>query len=299
MSEERELRISFISKKEYDCPVCDAVFRKEELLSGGGRLIAGALTEELHRLFEPSSKYGEIYPLAYSAVVCPECWFASTEADFPLFPAAQKGLAFSDRRRRMDDALMVFPGADFSGPRGLMEGAASLYLTLRCYDFYGKAASPTIKRGVAALRAAWLIDELHGKFPGENYDWLALLFRKKACYFYNEAIAREQAATETMSAMKNFGPDLDKNYSYEGMLYLSAFLRYKYGPEPKGGAEERLASLEEARRTVAKLFGMGKKSKDKPGPFLDLARKVYDAINADMEGIKAEAEEAGAARETA
>jgi uncharacterized protein (DUF2225 family) len=28
---------------------------------------------------------------------------------------------------------------------------------------------------------------------------------------------------------------------------------------------------------------MGKKSKDKPGAFLDQARKVYDAINKDLE----------------
>jgi len=83
-----------------------------------------------------------------------------------------------------------------------------------------------------------------------------------------------------MSAMKTFGPDIDKNYSYEGMLYICAYLRYKYGPAE--GSAERRASLEEARRTIAKLFGMGRKSKDKPGAFLDLARKVYNAINEEL-----------------
>ena len=288
--EERELKISFVSKKEYACPVCDARFHKEELLSGGGRLIAGALTDELHRIFEPSAKYGDIYPLAYTMVVCPSCWFASTEADFPLFPKTRKGLAFSDRGNRKSDALLVFPGADFTKPRGLMEGAASMYLALRCYDFYGKEASPTIKRGITALRAAWLLDDLHKKFPGENYDWMGTLFRKKAQYFYAEALSREQSATETMSALKNFGPDIDKNYSYEGMLYLSAYLRFKHGP-PATNAEEHKASLEEARRTIAKLFGMGRKSKDKPEAFLDQARKVYNDINAELEDIKAKESE--------
>jgi len=285
--EERELKLSFMKKEQSVCPICNAMFQKEELLSGGGRLIAGALTEELHRLFEPSAKYGEVYPLAYHIVVCPECWFASTEADFPLVPQSRRDLAMSDSARRRADALLAFPGTDFTKPRGLMEGAASLYLALRCYDLYGREASPTIKRGITALRAAWLIDELHKKFPDENYDWMALLFRKKAQYFYGEALAREQKGAETMSALKNFGPDLDKNYAYEGMLYLCAYLRFKFGP-PTTTPEERVTSLEEARRTIAKLFGMGKKSKDRPGAFLDLARKVYNAINAELEELKAQ-----------
>ena len=286
MSEERELKISFFSKKDYECPVCGEVFHKEELLSGGGRLIAGALTMELHRLFEPSAKYGDVYPLAYYTVVCPKCWFASSESDFAAFPSAQRDKAMADWNKRKMETLLVFPKVDFGRPRGLMEGAASLYLALRCYDFYGKEFSPTIKRGITAIRAAWLIDELHSKFPDQNYDWLALLFRKKAQYFYGEALLREQVALETMSAVKNFGPDIDKNYSYEGMLYLCAYLRFKFGPEEKN-EHERVVALEEARRTIAKLFGMGKMSKDKPGAFLDMARKVYGSINTELDEIKA------------
>jgi len=286
MGDEREPKISFMSKKVYECPACDGVFNKEELRAGGGRLIAGALTDELHRLFDPSAKYGDVYPLAYYMMVCPDCWFASTEADFPLLPKAKRTPAFADRSGRKEDALLIFPDVDFSRPRGLMEGAASLYLGLRCYDFYGKEFSPTIKRGITALRCAWLLDELHKKLPGENYDWLALLFRKKAQYFYAEALAKEQAAVETMSAIKNFGPDIDKNYSYEGMLYICAYLRFKYGP-PALTTEDRVVSLEEARRTIAKVVGMGKKSSDKPGAFLDQARKIYYAINAELEEVKA------------
>jgi uncharacterized protein (DUF2225 family) len=281
MNEERELKVSFLSKKEYTCPVCGAVFRKEELLSGGGRLIAGALTEELHRLYEPSAKYGEVFPLAYQATVCPECWFASMDADFSLLPPANKGRVQDDQERRMAETQLVFPGVDFEEPRGLMEGAASQYLALRCYDFFNKDASPTIKQGIAALRTAWLLDDIDKKYPNQHYDWLAVLFRKKAQFFYNEALDREQSGKETLSGLKIFGPDTDKNYSYEGMLYLCAYLRYKFGPALD--ADQRKASLEDARRTIAKLFGMGKSSKDKPGAFLDLARTVYDAINKDLE----------------
>jgi len=278
--DDRELKLSFMSKKEYPCPACGEIFNKEELLSGGGRLIAGGLTRELHRLYEPSAKYGPVYPLIYQIVVCPECWFASMEADFPLLPEDKADDAFDDKGRRMTDALQIFPQTDFTMPRGLMEGAASYYLALRCYDYYKKDVSPTIKGGLVSLRAAWLLDEMDKTMPGQHYDWLATLFRKKAEYMYNEALAREQGGIETLSGVKSFGPDTDKNYSYEGMLYLCAYLRYQYGPSQ--GPQERKATLESARRTIAKLFGMGKSSRDKPGAFLDLARDVYDSINKEL-----------------
>jgi hypothetical protein len=280
VDDDKELKITFLSKKEYECPVCLKTFHKEELLSGGGRLIAGKLTEELHRLYEPSAKYGCLFPLVYQSIVCPECWFASMEIDFPQLPKENIETVKNDIEKRMKETTLVFPNVDFNENRTLMDGAASLYLTLRCYDYYNKQSSPTIKQGLAAIRCAWLIDELHTKFPDQNYDWLALLFRKKAQYLYNEALSREQSGRETLSGIKVFGPDTDKNYSYEGMLYMCAYLRYKYGPA--NDADERKASLEDARRTIAKLFGMGKASKDKPGAFLEHARILYDTINKDL-----------------
>ncbi|MCL2211160.1 MAG: DUF2225 domain-containing protein [Treponema sp.] len=278
--DEKELKITFQSKKEFQCPSCGASFKKEELLSGGGRLIAGKLTDELHRLYEPSAKYGQIFPLVYYSIVCPECWYASMEGDFPNLPKENAQTVRSEVEKRMQETLLVFPGVEFHENRTLMDGAASFFLTLRCYDYFNKNASPTIKQGLAAIRCAWLVDELHNKFPDQHYDWLADLFRRKSQYLYNEALSREQSGRETLSGIKIFGPDTDKNYSYEGMLYMCAFLRYKYGPAHDEA--ERKLTLEEARRTIAKLFGMGKSSKDKPGAFLEHARKLYDTINAEL-----------------
>jgi uncharacterized protein (DUF2225 family) len=279
-TEDRDLKITFQSKKEYECPVCNNLFRKEELLSGGGRLIAGKLTEELHRLYEPSAKYGEVFPLVYQSIVCPECWFSSNETDFHNIPQNKKQIARKETDKRKKETRLIFPYADFKENRTLMEGAASLYLTLRCYDFYNIQASPTIKQGVTSLRCAWLLDELNTKYSGQHYDWLATLFRRKAEYLYNQALAREQTGKETLSAMKIFGPDTDKNYAYEGMLYMCAYLRYNFGAAHN--AEARKFSLEDARRTIAKLFGMGKASKDKPGAFLEHARRLYDTINREL-----------------
>lgn len=280
MIEERELRVSFQSKEEIVCPVCEAVFHREELLTGSGRLIAGALTDELHRLYEPSAKYGDIYPLNYQATVCPECWFASMDKDFPLFPPDLVKKVQADRKKRMADTRLIFPEADFHEPRELVSGAASQYLTLRCYDFFPNEFSPTLKQGLAALRAGWLLDELDKKAAGQHYDWLALLFKKKAQFLYSEALRLELAGKESLSGIKFFGPDTDKNYSYEGALYLSALLDLKYGPSDN--AAQRIFSLGESKRTIAKIFGLGKSSKSKPGPLLEHARNLYNNINKEL-----------------
>ena len=33
---DKKIKLTFMSKQELDCPVCEAKFRKEELLSEGG-----------------------------------------------------------------------------------------------------------------------------------------------------------------------------------------------------------------------------------------------------------------------
>jgi uncharacterized protein (DUF2225 family) len=273
-------KISFQSKEEFTCPVCGTAFHREELLSGSGRLIAGGITDELHRLYEPSAKYGEIYPLAYQATVCPECWFAAMDRDFLNLPANMIEKARRDEESRFAAVRQIFPRVDFYEPRSLINGAASLFLTVYCYDYFGKDFSPTIKQGIASLRTGWLLDHMNEKYPGQHFDWLAVLFKKKAQFFYSEAIVREQSGKEPLSGIKNFGPDTDKNYSYEGALYLSGLLRLRYGV--RTDQEHRRESLDEVKRTIAKIFGLGRSSKNKPGPLLENARNLYDSINTEL-----------------
>jgi uncharacterized protein (DUF2225 family) len=279
-ADDRELKISFLSKEEYQCPVCSTTFHREELLSGGGRLIAGEITDELHRLYEPSAKYGDVYPLIYTATVCPQCWFASMDKDFFNVPVSVKEQIRDERNERIKEVGKILPFVDFTRPRELVDGAVAQYLVLRCYDYFTPDFSPTIKQGITSLRAAWLFDELHKKHPDNNYDWLAILFKKKALFFYSEGILREQTGKETLSGIKIFGPDTDKNYAYEGALYLSALLQLKYGP--RDNSEKRVELLGEAKRTIARIFGLGKSSKNKPGPLLEHARNLYDTINKEL-----------------
>jgi uncharacterized protein (DUF2225 family) len=121
---------------------------------------------------------------------------------------------------------------------------------------------------------------MNKKYPGQHFDWLAVLFKKKAQFFYSEALRREQSGKEPISGIKSFGPDTDKNYGYEGVLYLSGLLKLRYGSGDDGDA--RREALGDVKRTIAKIFGLGKSSKSKPGPLLEHARNLYDSINREL-----------------
>ena len=58
MSDMQSVKVTFFSKNPIECPLCNTKFYKEDLLSGRGRLIAGDLSDELRRFYEPSQKYG-------------------------------------------------------------------------------------------------------------------------------------------------------------------------------------------------------------------------------------------------
>ncbi|MDR2343577.1 MAG: DUF2225 domain-containing protein [Spirochaetaceae bacterium] len=279
-NQDTNLKISYQSKEVYVCPVCEEEFRREELLSGGGRLNAGELTDELHRLYVPSARYGSIYPLVYQATVCHNCWFSSLASDFNKLPKDKIDKVAADENKRREEAELIYPGIDFRKPRTLESGIVSQYLVMRCYDYYKKDSSPTIKQAVTALRTGWLLEELDKKEQGRHYDWLAVLLKKKAGFFYLEALKREQKGTETLSGMSNLGPDTDKNYGYEGMIYIAGLLQYKYGDT--NNPDLRRATLGEVKRNLAKIFGLGRSSKNKPGALLEKSRVLYDTITKEL-----------------
>ena len=285
-------KLTFFEKKQTVCPVCDGKFYREDLLSGGGRLIASDLTPELRRLYEPSRKFGEVSPLVYPVTVCPTCYFSSFAADFTAIP--DKGLKKAElngaERRR--GAALLFPELDFASPRTLFEGVASYFFAMMCYDFYDKKANPTYKSGLCALRAAWLLSDIHVKFPGDNWNYASLVFYRKARFYYRMAIERESAGAEAFDANLAFGPDLDKNYGYFGVIYLAAYLDFRYGAAHDDA--KRIFDLENARRMMAKIFGVGKSSKNKPSVLLDKAKDIYEQMGAELARLRPEVQGAAA-----
>lgn len=276
--DDKEKKVTFIAKESTTCPVCGASFKREELFSG--RVNAGDLTDELHRTYIPMQAFGAVRPLVYEVTVCPSCWFAAYKPDFAGLPRRYADPLKDATSARIDGAQRVYGPLDFNEPRGLIEGAASYYLAMICYDGLPKEYTPAIKQGISSLRSAWLCNELERERPGENFGLAAGAFYQKARFLYRLAVELDQKGKEQLSSAKWLGPDTDKNYGYEGVLYLSAVLELEYGP--REDAVKRVASLDDSKRTLAKMFGLGKKSRSKPGPLVDKVRDLYDKLKAEL-----------------
>lgn len=277
---ERTGQITFYSKEAIKCPVCETKFNREELHSGGGRLIAGDLTDELRRLYQPSAKYGEIFPCIYHLTVCPKCLFATFPQDFSSIDKEFALSLFKDVEKRYTLAKQLFRTFDFTRCRTLVEGALSYYLALNCYEAFDTRFSPRIKQAICAIRAAWLFSELDKKNKAENYSYVSQAFYKKATFLYRYSIDLETTGKEMIAGLKSFGPDIDKNYGYDGVIYMGALLEYKYGP--RQDPEIRHKRMEYQKFALAKMFGLGKSSKEKPGPLLEASRSLYDNLKLEL-----------------
>ena len=275
---EKERKVSFIAKDATQCPVCDAKFHREELFSG--RVSADDLTEELHRTYKPMHAFGEVYPLAYEIEVCPSCFYAAFRPDFLPMGAKAAEVLRDGFQARVESVQRMFQNMDFQGQRGLEEGAASYYLALLCYAHGTKEFAPTFKSALCSVRGAWLCNDLHRREPDANWDYAAAILYRKARFFYKLALELEQSGKEPYSSLRYLGPDTDKNYGHEGVLYMSAILELKYGPREDHA--KRLAALEQSKISVARMFGLGKKTKSKQGPLLEVARDLYDRLKAEL-----------------
>ncbi len=280
MEQKQGSSISFFQKNKTICPVCGAGFSREEVRTGRGRLIAGSLTKELRRNYEPSKKFGEVFPLIYPVIVCPDCYYAAFSKDFNAVSEKEIGQLNEQREKRAASIGKIFGDINFREFRTVKEGVASYYFMIMCGDFLSHRSSPALKQGIASLRAAWLFTDLHRKFPGDNYDYLSGIFYRKARFFYTLTLEYEGSGTESITEVDSPGPDLDKNYGYDGVLYLSAYLEHKYGPV--GDDEKRQKSLQFAKRTVAKIFGMGKASKNKPSALLEMSKDLHVQIGNEL-----------------
>lgn len=274
-------KISYWSKNRCHCPVCQNNFEREEMLSGSGRMIAGELTDELHRVFEPSAKYGQIYPVIYSIGACPKCHTALFWSDFEEIQDNNSlNALLADSKNRKEIVNNMFPYYELTRERNLLDGAAMYYLALLSYEKVDLSYAPTMKRAIISLRLAWICRDLQKIVPEHNYDYAAEVFYRKAQFFYEQTLINETQRIETIAKITNFGPDIDKNYGYDGVIYLNSLLEYKYGQ--KEDMQMRYKKLDANKRSIARIFGLGKSSKTKPGPLLEKSRDLYDKLTATL-----------------
>lgn len=287
MSDEQP-KVSFIEKNPRTCPVCKGEFYHEMLLSGGGRLIAGKLRDDLRRTYEKSKRYGTVYPLIYVVVVCPNCLYAAFQEDFQLIDPKKKNIA-SDSAAQRARYMKEFFGddVDFTRNRTLLEGAASYFLALDGYHYHGKDTAPTLKKALCSLRLSWTLEDLATVYPNENYDRLIPFFQYKASELYSASIECMQNGKENFEKLKSFGPDIDNNFGYEGMLYMGALLGMdasKFIPDPKVKAQ----TLVQAKRKISKVFGSGKTSKSKPSALLEKIKELHNNITEELNYLNEE-----------
>ncbi len=279
--------ITFSSKNKIECPVCGTLFNREDLLTGRGRLNAGDLTDELRRTYLPTKKYGKINPLLYPITVCPNCLYSAEKDDFSqLSPKkVDEVRQFQDVRAKY---LVKIFGivSNFNEKRDLIAGVSSYILALSCYSFFdSKRQSPTIKMGIYSLRAAWLMNDLFEESGEHQYQELKEIFYRKATEFYQDALKKQSNGEEPLDGVRWLGPDTDKNYGYDGFLYENAILKYKtlmYIEDPF----EKLAVYEDIKRTLSKVFGIGKKARNKPEVLLNFSRNIFDKLGTEVEELK-------------
>lgn len=277
-SDKKKPQISYWAKEKCTCPVCKKAFDHEVMLSGQGRMIAGSLTDELHRNFEPSAKYGRVYPLLYEVGACPNCYSAFFWNDFKELKNRDiEDKIFSHMEKRKAAVHEIFPYFNLKKERSLFDGCAMYYLALLTYNDVDEEMIPTLKQGIISLRLAWLCKELNQRCADHNYDYISDVFYRKALFFYQQAVINESARTEKSSSLNNMGPDMDKNYGWDGVIYLCGLLEYKYGQQDD--VQLRVKKLAESKTAIARIFGLGKSSKNKPGPLLEHARNLYDNLS--------------------
>lgn len=278
----------FSEKKQIECPVCGSKFKPEIMREGRGRLSAGELTNELRRTYIPTAKFGKVNPLLYPIYVCPSCLYAAEPADYmrPPDPVIEKLREYRSVRAKY--LISLFGRVpDFAEKRDLISGVSSYLMAISSYSFFEpKKFSSSIKMGIASLRAAWLMNDLFEETAEPLYTELANGLYQKASVFYDRALAGQTNGKEPLDFEPWLGPDTDNNFGYDGFLYVTSILRYKtalYIEDPM----EKVEAYEQIKRVLSKVFGMGRKARDKPQDLLNLARDAYDAIGEEQKQIQA------------
>ena len=280
--------ITFFSTKSIECPICGAEIVIEKLR--GKRVNAGEYDDELRRQYTPTEKYGKVYPLIYSIIVCPDCYYATFPSDFLKIIGKDEEIrkieSYTETRK---DAISSLIGElpDFTQHRNLFHGAASYILSTSTYSFFPPVVAPTFKRGLSSLRAAWLFDTLSKEYEEDapKYAYVRDTFYLKAAHYYNLSIEYEQKGTERLENVENMGPDTDNDYKYDGVKYVSSVLNYKLAflePNP----QIRIKNYQKMKSTMGRLFGFGKVTKEKPGPILERAKDLYEKIQSSIRELE-------------
>lgn len=141
---------------------------------------------------------------------------------------------------------------------------------------------PTLKKAIASIRAYWLLEylEKQEKNEDEKKKWQNLkdIFFQKAYIFYSKALEYAQTGKEPIGSNARYGPDVTKDWGYEGLIYMTSYLSYLVVSKTEQDIERKARFYEQIRRTLAKLVGTGKASKSKPSALIEFARQLHEKM---------------------
>lgn len=284
-SENIKENMTFFTSTAIPCPVCDFNIHTEELRQGRSRINAGDLREDLFRNYIPEKDAGEVFPFLYLVGVCgnSKCCFAAFWQDFKkIHKKNVEALSTAEAKNaRIDTLNLLYKSVpDFTRKRNLLTGFAAYILALETYNKFRENDAPSIRQAICSLRLAWLSRILSEHQYGDECTHLEKIFYKKALFFYTQALAKDAHGLEPLHAMTFLGPDADKDYGYDGVVYIRAWLELHYGD--KSRALERQNTLHALRNSLSKVFGFGRSSKEKPSVLLNIARKTFESVEEEI-----------------
>ena len=277
--EESSSKATFIRKKPLICPSCDSEVWIEELLTGRGRLIAGDYTIELRRTYIKSAKWGQLNPLFYPVIVCPKCYYSTYHEDFEKRIERREDIFVQlETKSKKEEIAVLFGGLpNFKEERNSIHGVLSYLFADVTYTYLDAKYVPTFKRALSLLRAAWLLDD-YALYTGITiYNEAKDICYEQAAKLYLKVLELEEKGIEDLSKIPSFGPDVDKNFGFEGIKYVYCLLNYRLCFFEKD-IVERAKKFKIAKALMAKVFGLGVSSKSKPSIILLLAKYLHKVI---------------------
>lgn len=280
--------ISFFKEEDIECPSCSKIVVFEEMKTGRGRLDAGPLSMDLHRVFIATEEFGQAYPFLYNVATCNHCFFSALKHDFTKLKTDTLENIKGDEasKTRVEFVSHLFEKLpNFIERKNLVSGIASYLLAVATYNQFSKRNSPTIRMALCTLRTAWLCQHIRDLgYEDPNINFLIKVLYRKAFFLYDRALELGMKGEEDLSENIILGPDVDNNYGYDGVIYMHAWLCTNYGS--KANVEMRLKQLHSMRTNLSKVFGFGRASKEKPSALLNIARSTFDQIENELRKLE-------------